>query len=127
MPAARRGEPRRFTCHLDATPGRRIVAWGLCTLDAAGGAAMSVLTPHQAAVIAQRVYGLRDQQVSDLYRRQVGGGADGGSSDLGCEDYFSVGNDSRFTARSGGAGYSAITGFGYIAPGGACSPAMCWW
>jgi hypothetical protein len=36
MPAARRGEPRRFTCHLDATPGRRIVAWGLCTLDAAG-------------------------------------------------------------------------------------------
>lgn len=69
---------------------------------------MSVLTPSATAAMARGVYRLREDSIATLAERgQV----------LGCEDYFSVGEGSRFEGRSGALVWKRLSGFGYVATG----------
>lgn len=70
---------------------------------------MTTLTPLQAAHIARGVYTLLDQTVGEARER----------GDLfGCEGLFTVGEESRFTGRSGGLiACKTLSGFGYLAEG----------
>jgi len=67
-----------------------------------------ILTPSNAAAIARGVYRLREDSVSTVHDR---------GQTLGCEDMFSVTDDSRFEGRSGGLAWKRLSGFGYIADG----------
>ena len=70
---------------------------------------MPVLTPTRAADIANGVYFLRTQSVSQAHDAD---------QQLGCEDIFTVGDPSRFTGSSGGLVFwHPISGFGYVAAG----------
>lgn len=70
---------------------------------------MSTLTPKQAAAIARGVYFLLDKSVSEAQSRGLS---------LGCEGMFHIGDDSRFTGRTGGlVACQKLSGFGFIAAG----------
>ena len=70
---------------------------------------MPALTPSQAAVIADGVYAIQDQSVSDVLRR--------GEISLGTDGLFTVADGSRFQGSSGALLYRKLSGFGYIAEG----------
>lgn len=69
---------------------------------------MPTLDPSTAAAIARGVYRLREDSVATV--------ADRGQR-LGCEDFFTVDDGSRFTATSGGLAWKQLTGFGFVAFG----------
>jgi len=69
---------------------------------------MNTLTPKQAATIARGVYELRSQTVAETTKLDIS---------LGCEDNFTVHEDSRFTGKSGAMLFKKQTGFGYVAAG----------
>lgn len=70
---------------------------------------MPTLSPREAARIARGVYVLLDQTVAQARER---------GDRFGCEDLFRVGDDARFSGRSGGLIVcKTLTGFGYIAEG----------
>ena len=70
---------------------------------------MPTLTPKQASVIADGVYALQDQSVSEVTKR--------GDVSLGTEGLFNVTDGSRFEGSSGALLYRKLSGFGYIAEG----------
>ena len=69
---------------------------------------MSLLTPGEAAAIADGVYLLIDHSVAELHERQ---------EPIGCEGLFTVGDSGKFTGKSGGLMFKKISGFGYVAAG----------
>lgn len=68
---------------------------------------MILLEPNTAAKIAAGAYLVQDSTITSLI-------AD--NQRLGCEALFDVGNSMAFSARTGIGSYTAISGFGYIAP-----------
>ena len=70
---------------------------------------MPILSPVQAAKVANGVYALRENSVGDA--KKLG-------FDLGVDDLFTVGDGARFTGRSGGlVVWHPISGFGHVAAG----------
>jgi len=65
---------------------------------------MSTLTPREAALIANGVYELQDQDIASV------------RTGIGCEGLFSVQGSSRFVGTSGVV-FRSETGFGYLAEG----------
>lgn len=65
---------------------------------------MSTLTPREAALIANGVYDLREQDIASV------------RTGIGCEGLFSVQGSSRFVGTSGVI-FRSDTGFGYLAEG----------
>jgi len=70
---------------------------------------MQTLTPKQASVLADGVYALKDQSVSQTIRR--------GDISLGTEGLFELQDSSRFQGQSGAPLFKRLSGFGYIAEG----------
>jgi triacylglycerol lipase len=66
---------------------------------------MPTLTPEQAANIALGVYQLEMNSVEKV------------AAVLGCAEFFSVSNESRFKGKSGLRQWKPLTGFGYVATG----------
>jgi hypothetical protein len=69
---------------------------------------MPELTPSEAALIARRVYLLREDSVSEARER---------GTRFGTEGKFTLDDNSRFTGKSGALKWTALSGFGYIAHG----------
>ncbi|MFT3782676.1 MAG: lipase family protein [Nibricoccus sp.] len=69
---------------------------------------MSHLSAEDAALIAQRVYLLKDATAADLKAQ---------NRSLGCEGLFKVDAASRFSGKSGGNVLRQLSGFGYITEG----------
>ena len=69
---------------------------------------MSLLTPSEAAAIADGVYLLIDHSVAELHERQ---------EPIGCEGLFTASDSGKFAGKSGGLMFKKITGFGYVAVG----------
>ena len=68
---------------------------------------MTLLEPHTAARIAAGAYLVQDTSIASLVANH---------QELGCEDFFDVGNSVAFSASTGMGSFQAISGFGYIAP-----------
>lgn len=69
---------------------------------------MSVLTPREAAVIADGVYRLQKRTVSEVHENGL---------KIGCEELFAVDDNSVLKGASGAPRFKVISGFGYVAAG----------
>ncbi len=69
---------------------------------------MPILTPSEAAVLARRVYELREYSVSDLRER---------GTRFGTEGKFALDDNSQFVGKTGALRWTALSNFGYVAAG----------